>query len=173
MTAPVAGGRTFLANILAVIAGTTSKPIVRLRQSVAQTPIAHDTATILTFDAEDADTHGFHSTSVNTGRITPTKAGYYRFTATVFFAARADWQLLYAFFRLNGVTQIPPGGRNAPSASASFSYAVTCSATYPMNGTTDYMEVLAQARNAGTASFATVVGGAQTTVFEAEFVRDL
>ena len=49
--------------------------------------IASGTDTVITFDSEDFDTDGFHSTSSNTGRITiPSgKAGKYLFVAQGFF----------------------------------------------------------------------------------------
>jgi hypothetical protein len=172
MTAPVAGGKTFLANILAVIAGTTGKPAVRLKQSAAQTGIANNTATPILFDTEDLDTHGSHSTSVNTSRITPNKAGWYRAYGTVLWQARTDWQLLYCYLRLNGSTQIAPGGRNAGSVQ-NYAHAVSCTALISFNGTTDYIELVGQAANAGAGTHSTVVGGAQNSVLELEFVRDL
>lgn len=172
MTAPVAGGKTFLANLMSVIAGTTAKPLVRLKQSAAQTGIANNTATTILFDTEDFDTHGYHSTSSNTGRITPLKAGYYRVAGTVIWQNRTDWQLLYCFLRLNGSTQIPPGGRN-PGTTQSFAHAVSCTALIAFNGTTDYVELMGQAAILAGGTHSTVVGGAQNSVLELEFVRDL
>lgn len=53
--------------------------------------VANATTTAITFDTEDFDTDGFHSTSTNTDRITiPTgKGGKYLFTWCIGFAANA------------------------------------------------------------------------------------
>ena len=60
----------------------------RVYMSAATTSIANSTWTTVSFDSEVYDTDGFHSTSVNTSRITiPSgKAGYYLIIATTDFA---------------------------------------------------------------------------------------
>jgi len=61
-----------------------------LTQSSAQS-ISSTTQTDLTFDTEQFDTNGFHSTSTNTARITiPSgKGGYYLVTAKVSYASNS------------------------------------------------------------------------------------
>ena len=168
------GDKTFASDVLTIIAGTLQKPLCRLRQVTAQTGVAHNTQTIVTFDTEDFDTHGAHSTSSNTGRITPQVAGYYRFSATVLFQNRTDWTLLLAFFRKNGATATAPAGRVAPSATSNLTYAVSCTAIQPMDGVSDYMEVMCQASNGASASYNLgSAGGALVTTFECEFLRSL
>lgn len=53
--------------------------------SVASQSVANNTATAITFNDEDYDTDGFHSTSTNTSRFTvPSgKGGYYLLSATI------------------------------------------------------------------------------------------
>jgi hypothetical protein len=63
-------------------------------KSASAQSIANATDTIVTFDAEEFDTDGFHSTSVNTGRMTipAGKGGKYLCIGNVIFAANATGQ---------------------------------------------------------------------------------
>lgn len=168
----VAGAQPDIADLLAILAATSQKPVTRVLQSAAQTGIPNNTPTAITFDAETLDTHGFHSTSVNNSRITPTRPGIYLFKGTVFWQARADWQLVYCYIRQNGSVQIPPGGRN-PGTTQGYAHAVDCEVRIPMNGTTDYIELIGQASTSTVQTHSTVFGGAQISVLECEFIRDL
>jgi hypothetical protein len=63
-------------------------------KSASAQSIANATDTIVTFDAEEFDTDGFHSGSVNTGRMTipAGKGGKYLLIGNVIFAANATGQ---------------------------------------------------------------------------------
>lgn len=63
------GAATFLPFDVGAGASTPSFVGCKLYNSAAQS-ISTGTDTIVTFDSEDLDTNGFHSTSSNTGRIT-------------------------------------------------------------------------------------------------------
>ncbi|MFB7171079.1 hypothetical protein ACFCYM_09690 [Streptomyces sp. NPDC056254] len=63
-------------------------PIAVLKQTVSQS-IPNATWGIITFDTEDVDTYGGHSTSVNTSRYTCQFAGWYRVGGRAAFAANA------------------------------------------------------------------------------------
>lgn len=71
--------------------GATSFVGCSLYDSSATQSISNNTSTLITWNSENFDTSGFHSTSTNTSRITiPSgKAGYYLFTSYGFFADNA------------------------------------------------------------------------------------
>lgn len=69
----------------------------------ANIAIANNTLTALTFNTERHDTHGFHSTSVNTGRLTIPAAGRYLVIGQVVFVSNATG-FRNAQIRLNGTT---------------------------------------------------------------------
>jgi hypothetical protein len=168
-----AGAPILSSDINTISSYTVSKPIVRLVQSVAQTGLASNTQFTLTWTSEDIDTNGFHDTSVNTSRITPNVAGYYRVSGFVHVGARSDWQLIYARFRFNNVTNISPSDQRIPGA---FSFGPTAytTAMVTMNGSTDFVELVCTATNTAAATFSTVVSPAdQCSVFEMELMRPL
>lgn len=63
-------------NITSVLGWLLAPAICRVRATGAQS-IANNTFATLTFDAEDLDSTGMHSTSVNTSRITAVYPGWY------------------------------------------------------------------------------------------------
>ena len=69
--------------------------VAELRQTAGQS-LTHNTAAVVTFGAEDVDTHGGHSTVSNTSRYTAQVAGWYWCAGGVSFASngtgrRAVW----------------------------------------------------------------------------------
>src|SRR3954468_11747801 len=146
---------------------TTARPVVRLVQVTGQNA-ANNTTIAITFGAgsEDIDTHGFHDTAVNTSRVTPTIAGYYECRGSVVFGARADYQIMDGFFRKNGATIIPAGGRRSENGATTNTYQVAGAifAIVSMNGTTDYMELLGVQTNTAAATPLTSVSGAGSSV---------
>lgn len=68
-------------NITAVLGWLLAPAIVQLRQIVAQS-LPDGAFTALTFTAEDVDSTGMHSTSVNTTRATSVYPGWYYFSAS-------------------------------------------------------------------------------------------
>jgi hypothetical protein len=85
--------------------------------NTAALSIANNTTTALTFNTERHDTHGFHSTSVNTGRLTIPGAGRYLVVGQAIFASNATGYR-NAVIRLNGTTIIAQHliGANATDA---------------------------------------------------------
>lgn len=169
MTA-VAGGIVASADVTALAALTTAKPLVRLIQQAAQS-IANTPATVaLTFGSgsEDIDTHAFHDVSTNTSRVTPTIAGYYRCTATYAVAANTATQLLVVLGKNGALVQ--PLVRHTPAATSA-AKSVTTTAILSANGSTDYFEMLVQQNSGGALN--TQVGGSVNSVFEVEFLRSL
>jgi hypothetical protein len=63
-------------------------PIAVLKQTVSQS-VPNATWGLITFDTEDIDTYGGHSTSVNTTRYTCQFAGWYRIGGRAAFVANA------------------------------------------------------------------------------------
>jgi hypothetical protein len=92
------------------IARESTRPVVRAPAgarvtNTAALSIANNTTTALTFNTERHDTHGFHSTSVNTGRLTIPGAGRYLVIGQAIFASNATGYR-NAVIRLNGTTII-------------------------------------------------------------------
>lgn len=149
-----------------------AKPVGRIRQSAAQSGMVDSTVTAITFDTEDYDTAGQHSTSSNTSRITPNRAGYYRFKGVICWAGQTDYVGTDAFFRLNGSTLLPGASRATPPASGT-TFAQAVEVLYPMNGSTDYMELVGRQDRSGNATSGTTVSSFLATTLEWEWVRPL
>lgn len=144
------------------LAGSTF-PMVRLTQTVAQS-IASATSVALTFTTEDLDPSGFHDPVTNNSRITPTVAGWYRFTGTYFTAAMTTPTQRQIFFRKNGAGAVAPGARDAGAA---LTASIATTSLIQMNGTTDYVELVVQQSSAGAVN--TSVASQQSSVFECEY----
>lgn len=147
---------------------TIRKPLVRLVQSVAQL-LANNTETAITFTTEDIDTHGFHDSASNTTRISPTIAGYYRFTGTLFLSSNAGTTLLSSAIGKNGVAQ---NGRGRETTQNTSTRSNNCFAILAANGTNDYFELFGQ-QLTGVSLNTNVGAGGFASVFEAEFLRPL
>lgn len=121
-------------------------PIGRIVATGTQA-LADNTLTAITFSAtDDIDTHAQHNPSSNNTRVTPNVAGYYRFEGNVWFDGQTTPVFNDTHFRLNGVTSLASGGGGQGSTGAQ---AFPCSATQLMNGTTDYVELMARQNSAG------------------------
>lgn len=169
-----AGQPATAAQISAIMEATVEKPLCRLIQQSAQS-FSDATDTAITFGAssEDIDTHGFHDTSTNTSRITPTKAGYYTLRAIFWAPANTDYATISIAIKKNGTTTLPAvvrEGPNATSAARSVEVSILASA----NGSTDYFEAMGQQDNTTSASRSTPSnGGSFSCVFECVFERPL
>lgn len=78
----------------------------------ANISINNAAGTALTYNSEDYDSEGMHSTSSNTGRIIFTKNGYYEVYAQNAFASNSTGYR-QAFIRKNGSTVIAQDVKNA------------------------------------------------------------
>lgn len=170
----VAGGLVQSADITAVTALTTARPLVRLIQQSAQS-LTTATNTALTFGSgsEDIDTHNFHDPSTNTSRVTPTAAyaGYYRVTGTVWFATAVMNDQQYQLFVGKNGAIIPPGSRARHNSTTTTQRSISTSSMVSANGTTDYFEIIT-VQNTGV-SLNTQIGGGINSVMEVEFLRPL
>jgi hypothetical protein len=120
-------------------------PIGRCVASIAQA-LADNVSVAIGFTTEEFDSHGQHSTSSNSQRVTPNVPGIYRFDGTVWFEGQVGPVLSDVSFRLNGITYM--AGVGTPGFTTQFSLSTTL--LIPMNGTTDYVELVAR-QNSNTA----------------------
>lgn len=155
------------------VARALDPPMGRLLQTTVQSGIASAAATAATFGAgsEDLDTHGFHDTAVNTSRVTPNVAGWYRVNGGVALAGATDYTSIEVRVRKNGATNLAPATKYS-SGAGSLTQVAVASALVSCNGSGDYFELVFQAnKTAGTV--ATVISSQYTTVLEWEYVRPL
>ena len=169
----LAGGSTNYADYAALAAASLSRPLVRLvAQSAQSIPNSADTAITFGAGSEDIDTHGFHDTSVNISRITPSVAGYYQLSGNVWYVSDADVISYYAMIAKNG----SPASRSRvvlPSTATTGSRSINAFAVLPANGTTDYFELLTNQTQAAVAALSTSATGTFTSVLECVFLRPL
>lgn len=172
MTA-VAGAIVESADITALAAATTGKPLVRLIQQAAQSLPNGGSGTALTFGSgsEDIDTHNMHDPASNTSRITPTVAGYYRITATVWYSTAVMSDQQYQIFIGKNGSIVPPGARARHNGTTTTQRSIACTSMLSANGSTDYFEAITVQNTGG--SLNTQVGGGINSVMEVEFLRPL
>ena len=162
-----AGDEIVAADITEIEDLTIRKPLVRMVQTVAQS-IPDATVTAMTFTTEDIDTHGFHDTVTNNTRITPNVAGYYTIRGAYFSAAPTTLVDFDCSLRKNGSTSLAPGNRgNAGGIVQS----QACATLVSFNGSTDYVELMAQQNSSG--AVLSNVSVRFSSVFEAIFERSL
>lgn len=158
------------ADFAAITAASSGRQVGRLVQSGTQA-LANNTQVALTWSTEDFDTGSFHSTVTNPTRVTPNVPGYYRFTFTAFMGGTmtANSTIIDANIRTNGVNNIPPGPRDSAGINGGVSLFATV--LIPMNGTTDYVELVARQQ----AGVGTTTNQSQqfSSVLEWEYVRAL
>jgi hypothetical protein len=136
---------------------------------VAQTGIATNTTTAVTFTTEDLDSEGYHDTGALTSRVTPLVAGYYDVRGSVSIAGAADHTILEAVIRRSGSTSLAPAFRLAATF-GNQTLVFGTQAFVECNGTTDYFEVcLRVSKTAGTV--ATVISSQFASVLEWKLTR--
>lgn len=162
-----AGAPLAVSEFLTLVDKTINKPVCRLVAS-GQQALPDNTATAINFTTEDVDTHGFHDNAVNPSRITPTRAGWYTVRGTVFFETQATPVISAAWIRKNGATNLPPAGRDVPGTQA---FSRDSAALVAFNGTTDYVELIAQQDSAGADN--TNQSSQFSSVLECIYERDL
>ena len=145
------------------VAFLANPPKVRAYNSAAISTTTA-TATLITLDSERYDTDTMHSTATNTGRITFTTAGTYRYTARIAFASGAgDYREVK--IRLGGATDIDldsrgvAGGGNYTTCICTGEYAFTAG---------QYIEMFAYQNSGGNLNV--VVAGNYSPEFSAVWV---
>lgn len=145
---------------------TTQAPLVGLTNTTIQS-VANNGA-VLTWDNENAgaaatDPEGFHSTSSNTSRITPTIAGWYRFSGTIHWSANATGRRGTGV-RYNGSTIFY--GMIIPASSVGTTSTMVSISLFA-NGTTDYFELFGYQDSGGSLNTADTT----STNFQAAMFR--
>lgn len=177
----LAAGQIILdVDLASIRASSDLKPLCRIYANAAQS-MPNATTTAILMGAEDIDTHGFHSTSVNTARITPTVPGYYRFHGAGFLTARNDFSSINYWVRKNNVTNLAPAARVGGLAAAQGTAMPATGAIAGfhtqaiamMDGVTDYVELVCQQANAASVAVNTNTANPWTSVLEAEYLRAL
>ena len=166
-----AGQIVFEDDIAAIEDSSSDKPAGRMVQSGAQTGILNNVLTACTFTTEDFDTHGFHSTSVLTSRVTPTVSGLYDVRGGVSITGQTDYTTVEAVIRFNG-NAIAPAHRITPSA-GSQTLVIPATAFVVCNGSTDYFEIAFRLQRSGAGTSGTVVSSQFASVLEWAKERDL
>lgn len=161
----VGGGDIILAaDMNRALRGGPERPMCILRKTTV-TSVA-DAGQVLTWDTEDLDTDGWHSTSSNTSRITPTKAGWIELSACVVWSVNATNRRGVGF-KLNGGTTVF-GNLILATATASQNVAAVATREFQVNGSTDYLECFAYQNSGGALSTADVT----STFFSAKWIRE-
>lgn len=151
------------------------KPVGRIVANSTQS-LADNTITAIAFaGTDDIDTHAQHDPSSNNTRVTPNVAGYYRFKGTVMFASRDDYNDVNSWIRKNGGTNLAPAFRlpyATDSGNALFPGVISapCEVIQSMNGTTDYIELVAQQNNAANVSSNTNQSNQFSSTLEWEYL---
>lgn len=172
MAANVEVGDPVTADLLnTILAGSVNRPIVRLVAQAAQA-LTNATDVALTFGAssEVVDTDGYHNEVTNNTRITPTRAGWFKLTATVYLPSSASYTAIQIAIRQNGATLMPSLSRHIPPLIGG-ARSQTVIMTVQANGTTDYFEAVAQQISGSSQN--TLASGSNSSTFECEFIRDL
>lgn len=163
-----AGDPVKAVDLTALAVSSSTRPIVRLIQQVAQSIATTNTALTFTSGSEDIDTHGFHDVTTNPSRITPTIAGYYELSGTYATAATAA-----AFQALtvgkNGTVVMPRSEVHQDPVSSIRTISV---GPVPLtaDGVTDYFELFALTSGGPTLSQVT---GGYASVFHCVYLRPL
>lgn len=163
--APAAWANSVKAQLDYLLAPSTF-PIAVLRQTVPQN-IPNNAYTGVLLDTEDYDTDGGHSTATNTSRYVGKTEGFYNVSGVTALAANATGQRLAAI-GLNGAPL--PGVAGGPVASAVTGLRVNVGHRVVfLNGSTDYLELMAFQDCGGTLS--TVVAGPIASVLHISYLH--
>lgn len=132
-----------------------SWPVCETRQGAAQS-LPNNTLTNILFDTNDIDTDGGHSTSVNTDRYVGKTAGRFQVSGGVGYAAGVGtWRV--AEIQKNGAA-INIGSHIAIPNSGTTHRMPTRTLTLSLNGTTDYVTIVAFQNSGGALNTATTTG---------------
>ncbi len=146
------------------IADIADPPLGKLIQQVAQS-IPDNVATALTFGAGSTyrDSHGQHSESVNTTRVTPGVPGVYEVTGSYVTQGMTSPASRSVAVRLNGTTLIPSGPRDTGTTITSSKEVTTM---VDINGTGDYFELMATQDSAGAVNTSATLQLASTLMWK-------
>jgi hypothetical protein len=123
-------------------------PVAVLRQTVAQS-FPNSTFTALLLDTEDIDRDGGHSTVTNTSRYTGQTPGWYTVQGSINWAASTAGQRTIVFRPNGGAATTYKNKVQIPMTTTVGSGSIVTVATFFMNGTTDYVEVVGWQNSGG------------------------
>jgi hypothetical protein len=145
---------THIQNLAEAVEDALSNPgVCRLVATATQT-LNHNTRTALTFAAEEIDSRNWHSTSVNTSRITPDRPGRYGLSGSLYMGGRADYTLIVADLAKNG-TALASAEREQPNTQNSARSVAPPFTIVTANGIGDYFEIYGTQTNGASANQAT------------------
>jgi hypothetical protein len=160
------------ADLAAFLAASSQKPVGRMVASGTQS-IPHNTSTAIAFSGADVlDTAGYHNPASNNTRVTPLKAGIYRFTGVLAMGGRGDWLFIESGIRLNGATALAPYSRFQPGTNNTYR-SLPVTVLQEMNGSTDYIELMALHLNTAAVAQVTNQSSQFSSTLEWEYIRDL
>lgn len=150
-------------------------PAARLVQQSSQA-VAHNTATAITFGvgSEVRDDYLFHDETVNPSRLIPKIAGWYEVWGAVSLGGKTDFTSLTAFLRTNGATAVAPAHKPALPSGATTNQTVILpvpAAQILFNGSTDYVEIVAQFVNTAAGAGSTVVSFQLASTLECKLIQ--
>lgn len=153
-----------VANNCGVLA---NPPLARMRNSTTQS-IPNTTDTALTWDTEDWDTVGGHSTSSNTSRYVCQTgyAGKYRVSCTVWYAASSGGTFRDVWFAINGTNVNGSSARALPASATIMSVTMETVVSLAVG---DYVEAFTRHDSGGALSTSIPFARAQS-VFEVQWV---
>lgn len=166
---PLAGDPVYATDITKI----SQKPAVRLVQQAGQAlALSSNVALQFGVGSEEADTHGFHSETVNNSRVTPTVAGWYRCTASLVLPGTPSGYTNFNVVVAKNNVQVSPYAREGPNATAA---GRSCQTTtlVSCNGTTDYVESWANQTSATGVAVNTATGAPFQSCFDVVWEREL
>lgn len=155
-------------DFASIKAASDEKPVVFVYLSGTQS-IADNTLTALSFGAENFDSHGFHSTSVNPTRVTPSVAGIYRVSGTAYLQAGTDYTSVRVGARMNGASVQAPAAQSGEDVNAIAGWFFQTMLSF--NGTTDYVEMVITQDNVANTARNAQASNPLITEFELEYLR--
>lgn len=117
--------------------------VCQVTQTAVQN-LTNNTLTLVTFDTDDVDPIGWHSTSSLTERIIPTITGWYQVFAAFEFSGDSDYTRTFMDIQKNAASSGTPGNRFDdinPGTSAAVRAVAISSTMISLNGTTDYINL--------------------------------
>jgi hypothetical protein len=159
-----AGGIIYASDMNRALRGGPERPLCILRRTTMPFSVANN-GVVVPWDVETEDTHGWHSTSVNTSRITPNVAGWIELSGALSWANTSATGRRATAFRFNGATtyygDIIVGTTVGNTGT-------THNLELEFNGSTDYVELFAYQNSGG----AYDVADATSSFFSAKWVRE-
>jgi len=148
-------------SVTAVLNFLLARPILRARQTVAQSITSGGAGSALTFDSEDVDSSGMHSTSSNTSRATAVYPGWYLFAGNGSLVQNATG-LRTLSWNINGSAQSGAGSSDG-GAGVGIDFRHPAAATLFFLNVGDFVEMILF-QNSGGALNTEVSGSQQSTM---------